>query len=290
MSVKGVIMSEIVVGVSTAAKAGLHAVRWAARRASMRATRLHIVHVIDAAVEAKRNAELMAAAKAEAQEAIDAGVAAAREIDPNLEIVTTFEHGPATEVFDELSRNAELLVVGSDWRGGQRPSRRGVHSLRIAAGSHVPVAVIPDIDVAGRRGVVVGVDGSESSSATLEFAAAEAERLGEPLIAVHAWDIGVIVGAEYGYGVSMVDDGDLSTAARELLDTALKPVVAAHPNLDIDRRVVIGDPVIALSEAADKASLLVVGTHGRGALARFLLGSVSHGMLAHLEGPTVVVR
>ena len=290
MSVKGVIMSEIIVGVSTAEQAGLHAVRWAARRASTRRARLHIVHVIDAAVEAKRDAQLMAAAKAEAQGVIDAAVAAANEVDPTLEVVTSFEHGPATEVFDELSRNADLLVVGSDWHGGRRPSRRGVHSLRIAAGSRVPVAVIPDIDVAGRRGVVVGVDGSESSSGTLEFAASEAERLGEPLIAVHAWDIGVIVGAEYGYGVSMVDDGDLTTAARELLDTALKPLVAAHPNLEIDRRVVIGDPVVALSDAADEASLLVVGSHGRGALARFLLGSVSHGMLAHLEGPTVVVR
>ncbi len=283
-------MSETIVGVSTAEEAGLHAVRWAARRASRRGARLHIVHVIDAAVDATRDTELMAAAKAEAQGAIDAAVATAFDIDPNLEIVTTFEHGPATEVFDELSRNAELLVVGSDWHGGRRPSRRGVHSLRIAAGSHVPVAVIPDIDVTGRRGVVVGVDGSESSAGTLEFAAAEAERLGEPLIAVHAWDIGVIVGAEYGYGVSMVDDGDLSTAARELLDTALQSVAAAHPNLEIDRRVVVGDPVVALSDAADEASMLVVGSHGRGALARFLLGSVSHGMLAHLEGPTVVVR
>ena len=283
-------MNEIIVGVSTAEEAGLHGVRWAAQRASTRGARLHIVHVIDAAVEVTRDAELMAAAKAEAQGAIDAAVAAAVKIDPNLEVVTTFEHGPATEVFDELSRDAELLVVGSDWHGGRRPSRRGVHSLRIAAGSHVPVAVIPDIDVAGRRGVVVGVDGSASSAATLEFAASEADRLGQPLIAVHAWDIGVIVGAEYGYGVSMVDDRDLSTAARELLDTALQPVVAAHPTLEIDRRVVVGDPVVALSDAADEASLLVVGSHGRGALARFLLGSVSHGMLAHLEGPTVVVR
>ena len=107
---------------------------------------------------------------------------------------------------------------------------------------------------------------------------------------MHAWDIGVIVGAEYGYGVSMVDDGDLSSAARSCSTPHCGSVVAAHPTLEIDRRVVVGDPVVALSDAADEASLLVVGSHGRGALARFLLGSVSHGMLAHLEGPTVVVR
>ena len=291
MSVKGVIMSEIIVGVSTAEQAGLHAVRWAARRASTRRARLHIVHVIDAAVEAKRDAQLMAAAKAEAQGVIDAAVAAAREIDPTLEVVTTFEHGPATEVFDELSRNAELLVVGSDWHGGRRPSRRGVHSLRIAAGSHVPVAVIPDIDVAGRRGVVVGVDGSESSvrnarvrgvrGRTARRAAHRRARVG------HRRDRRRRVRLRRRRWSTTAT----SAAPRsELLDTALRSVVAAHPALEIDRRVVIGDPVVALSDAADEASLLVVGSHGRGALARFLLGSVSHGMLAHLEGPTVVVR
>ena len=156
MSVKGVIMSEIIVGVSTAEQAGLHAVRWAARRASTRRARLHIVHVIDAAVEAKRDAQLMAAAKAEAQGVIDAAVAAAKEIDPTLEVVTTFEHGPATEVFDEsvaqrrAARRRQRLARRSTTqppRGAQPAHRRRKPS--------VPVAVIPDIDVAratrGRR-------------------------------------------------------------------------------------------------------------------------------------------
>jgi nucleotide-binding universal stress UspA family protein len=42
-------------------------------------------------------------------------------------------------------------------------------------------------------------------------------------------------------------------------------------------------------EAAN-ASLVVVGSHGRGAVARFLLGSVSHGVLARLAAPTVIAR
>lgn len=283
-------MDEIVVGVSTAVDACLPAVRWAAERASRQQAKLHLVHVVDTGAESPRDPDPASAAETAARRSLDAAAAATTAIDPMLQIETTVEHGAPTEVFDRLSRDAALLVVGSDWRGGRRPSRRGVHSLRIAAGSHVPVAVIPDIDVSARRGVVVGVDGSESSAATLEFAASEAERLGHRLIAVHAWDIAVIVGAEYGYGAPMVDDGDLSSAARELLAEALRPVIAAHPDLEIDSRVVIGDPVVALGDAADEASLVVVGSHGRGALARFLLGSVSHGVLAHLEGPTVVVR
>ncbi len=67
-------------------------------------------------------------------------------------------------------------------------------------------------------------------------------------------------------------------------------VAAKHPSLVIEKEVVPGDPVLALVEAAGRAKMVVVGSRGRGAIARLLLGSVSHGVLVHLEGPTVVIR
>ncbi len=284
-------MSEIVVGVSTGGRASLTAVHWAAQRASAVGSRLRLVHVVEGSIPSTDDAQLLLAAQSAARTSLDAAADAAASVDRTLEVVTELEQGSAVDVFDRVSEGADLLVVGSDWHGGQRASRRGVHSLRIAAGSHAPVAVIPDIDVSGRRGVVVGVDGSEASDAALSFAVAEATRLGEPLIAVHAWDVAMMVGGDYGYGVPMVASDDLQRGAEQVLDEALAGVTSGSASsLEISRVVVAGDPVIALAEAAMEASLLVVGSHGRGALARFLLGSVSHGVLAHLEGPTVVVR
>ncbi|WP_168209096.1 universal stress protein [Agromyces intestinalis] len=283
-------MGEIAVGVSTAGPATDRAVRWAAERAAGQGHRLRLVHVVDSAIEATGDAELLLAAQSRARDCLASARTTAETQSPGLEVVTDLEQGNPAEVFERLTRGSDLLVVGSDWHGGKRPSRRGVNSLRIAASSSVPVAVIPDIDTAARRGVVVGVDGSEVSDRALVFAAAEAERIGEPLIAVHAWDIAVMVGGEYGYGVAMVGADALGSAAEEVLDDSLAATVAAHPGLEIERRVVAGDPVAALVDEAANASLLVVGSHGRGALARFLLGSVSHGVLAHLEGPTIVVR
>jgi nucleotide-binding universal stress UspA family protein len=283
-------MSEIVVGVSTGGRASLTAVRWAAERASAVGSRLRLVHVVEGSIPSTDDAELLLAAQSAARMSLDAAADAAASVDRTLEVVTELEQGSAVDVFDRVSEGADLLVVGSDWHGGQRASRRGVHSLRIAAGSHAPVAVIPDIDVSGRRGVVVGIDGSEASDAALSFAVAEATRLGEPLIAVHAWDVAMMVGGDYGYGVPMVASDDLQRGAEQVLDEALAGVSSEASSLEISRVVVAGDPVIALAEEAMSARLLVVGSHGRGALARFLLGSVSHGVLAHLEGPTVVVR
>ncbi|WP_139416603.1 universal stress protein [Agromyces laixinhei] len=288
-------VDEIAVGVSTGGSATMRAVRWAAERASTLGSTLRLVHVIDGAPADREGAEATSgetpgAADGRSRECLDEAGAVVADVDPGIETVTTLERGNAVDVFERISAEASMLVVGSDWHDGRRASRRRVLSLRIAAVSQTAVAVIPDLEPVGRRGVVVGVDGSHASDHALAFAADEAERLGEPLIAVHSWDVVAMVGGEYGYGAPLIATDDLARAEAEILETALAPVVAAHSGLEVQRVVVAGDPVNDLTEAAIEARLLVVGSHGRGALARFLLGSVSQGVLADLVAPTVVLR
>ncbi|MFB9309132.1 nucleotide-binding universal stress UspA family protein [Agromyces hippuratus] len=275
-------MNEIAVGVGTGGSATERAVGWAAKRASGSGSRLRLVHVVDEASSEP--------AEFRARECLDEAAAVATAVDAGLEVVTTLERGSPIDVFERISADAEMLVVGSDWHEGRRASRRRVLSLRIAAVSRAAVAVIPDRDPGERRGIVVGVDGSHISDHALSFAADEADRAGESLIAVHSWDVVAMVGGEYGYGAPLIAADDLARAESEILDAALAPVAAAHPGLDVRRTVVAGDPVHDLTEAASEARMLVVGSHGRGALARFLLGSVSQGVLADLVTPTIVVR
>ena len=282
-------MNQITVGLSTGGPRFGRAVRWAAELASLHGHRLLLVHVVDD--EAVPGAgELASAAEEQARRRLQEAADASTSVDADLDIVTHLEHGSSVEVLYRLSNESDLLVIGSDKGGGRRPSRRSQNSLRIAAASAAPVAVIPEVDVSERRGIAVGVDGSEASDKAVVFAADEADRLGEPLIAVNSWDIVTLTGGEYGYAVPLVATDDLARYGHELVDEAMAGVAAKHPSVVIEKEVVPGDPVLALVETAGRAKMVVVGSRGRGAIVRLLLGSVSHGVLVYLKGPTVVIR
>src|SRR5581483_1791904 len=55
-------------------------------------------------------------------------------------------------------------------------------------------------------------------------------------------------------------------------------------------RALSGDPAEMIARAAADADLLIVGSHGRKGLQRFLLGSVSHAVTHSVSCPVLVVR
>ena len=77
-----------------------------------------------------------------------------------------------------------MVVVGNRGTGSQERLALGSVTAGLLHHAHCPVVVVPDIDLAGRRGVIVGVDGSAVSGKLIDFAAAEAARTGDPLTVV----------------------------------------------------------------------------------------------------------
>jgi nucleotide-binding universal stress UspA family protein len=264
------------------------AVRWAAERAQSRGLGLHLVHILDEGMRRAGNAGLLQAARSDVDDMLASATELAQTVAPGLQVSTEIREGDPQADLITLSKDADMVVVGSDSTGKESSRRHGNRGFRIAAASTTPVAVVPTIDLSGRNGVVVGVDGSPISERALAFAAEEADRLGQPLIAVNAWPNPVVYGYDLAFPVEYVED--LTEIGNETLSRSLEGVMGAHPDVRVQRIVTEGDPVTVLSEVAEDASLVVVGSHGRGAVARFLLGSVSHGVLARLSAPTVVVR
>ncbi|MFD1660663.1 universal stress protein [Streptomyces caeni] len=138
---------------------------------------------------------------------------------------------------------------------------------------------------APREVIVVGVDGSDSSRSALRWAARQAELTGAELRAVQAWRLPVTYGMPVDYS-----GGDFEGRAREELRRTIEEVLGEHSGIPVVPLVVEGHPSLVLTKAARNADLLVVGSHGHGAFAGMLLGSVSQHCVQHATCPVLVVR
>lgn len=137
-------------------------------------------------------------------------------------------------------------------------------------------------------GIVVGSDGSEASRYAVEWAAREAELLGEPLRVVHVLQRWLF---------EMPDSGPHTEVgrwaredARTLVEGAAQHAREVAPGADVSAEVVPGDPRPALVEATKNVTMLVVGGRGEGGFAGLLLGSVAHGVVGRADCAVVVVQ
>lgn len=124
--------------------------------------------------------------------------------------------------------------------------------------------------------LTVGVDGSEASSAALEWAAREADRRGASLRVVNAYS--VPVHGDYA-GASVYPAGDLETLHAECVkavNSQVSFIRKAYPNVEIDMRVESGWPTSALIDNSKDADIVIAGSHGTGSISALFLGSVAH--------------
>jgi nucleotide-binding universal stress UspA family protein len=135
--------------------------------------------------------------------------------------------------------------------------------------------------------VVVGVDGSENGDVALRFAAEEAAMRGVRLRVVCAWEVPVTSAMSVGLVPGMLE------GFRDEADVVVKKAIALArdlaPSLSCEPRVVEGHAAAVLLEEAREATLLVVGSRGRGEIAGMLLGSVSRQILNHARCPVTAV-
>jgi len=144
-----------------------------------------------------------------------------------------------------------------------------------------------------KRGVVVGIDGSDAAQGAFAHAAWEAHRRGCVLRLVHAQRVPLPVPAPYALIPIIPDQSELDQATRaatELLADYRARAQVAFPELRVECEVVTDSPAGALVAASADAQLVVVGSRGLGGFTGLLLGSVSAQLAAHSRSPVIVVR
>ncbi len=137
--------------------------------------------------------------------------------------------------------------------------------------------------------ILVGVDGSDASQGAARLAAEIAVRFGARLTLAYVIPNLLLPPDAYGMNVSDVEENNREYAEKVLASSVAK---LGEAGVQVDTAVLSGPPAESLAEAAASggADLVVVGSRGRGAVARVLLGSVSDRLVHISSRPVLVAR
>ncbi|KAH9306974.1 hypothetical protein KI387_011378 [Taxus chinensis] len=150
----------------------------------------------------------------------------------------------------------------------------------------------------GRR-IMVAVDESEESMYALQWAVDNLvnKKEHEQIIIMHAEAPAVSKLALAGHAAASAGHHVLDIAGRsENLTTqrvfSLARDICEKSNVSVETKVMTGETQYAICEAANelKVDILVVGTHGHGALKRAVVGSVSDYCTRHCKCPVLVIK
>lgn len=141
-----------------------------------------------------------------------------------------------------------------------------------------------------KYGILIAVDGSAESRAAVSWAAGEASLRKQPVTLVHVVQPIVVTwptAAEPATIAQWQEDNAHDVIAMARNDLAALNQLRPH---EVTSEVLHSNVVHALVDASKDAHMIVMGSRGRGALGRLLLGSVSSGVLHHAHCPVAVIR
>jgi len=138
-------------------------------------------------------------------------------------------------------------------------------------------------------GIVVGVDDSPLSQPALQWAAAEAALLECPLEIMYAVTPAVNSWTAVPAPTGLLD-WQCHIGLEVLQDAEEVAKRASGGTVPISTQLVMATPASALVERSKSAQMVVVGSRGRGALARTVLGSVSTALVHRAHCPVAVIH
>ncbi len=290
---------DIIVCAVDGSEASKTAVKWAANTAVKRGVPLRLVSSYSMpqflyAEGMVPPQELYDDLEAETLEKINEAKKVAKDFVPEVELSHQIEEGSPIDMLLDLSEQSTMIVMGSRGLGGLSGMVMGSVSAAVVSHASCPVVVVRednDVTEETKYGpVVVGVDGSGVSQKAVENAFREADARGAKLVAVHTWMDMQVQASLAGLSAAQQQWKVVEDEQNALLGHRLAGFAEQYPDVEVEKVVTRDRPVRALTDAAEGAQLLVVGSHGRGGFRGMLLGSTSRALLQASPCPMMVVR
>jgi nucleotide-binding universal stress UspA family protein len=195
------------------------------------------------------------------------------------------EQGPvAPTILKCTPKRDGLLVVGSQGLDALDRFMLGSVSTNLVHHATCPVLVVKS-EAAPVRRIVLATDGSEASAKALKFVLTKFQpdhSTGKDRRApIHVSVLHIL---------PLVMYPGLKKASKTLLDQSVQKLIKA--GFTAEPLCYLGNPAEEIMKTASqqKADLIVMGAKGLGAIARFLIGSVSTRVVQHAKGSVLVVR
>lgn len=133
--------------------------------------------------------------------------------------------------------------------------------------------------------ILVPVDFGDTSKRAEDYAIALASKFGAKITLLHVWSVPTPSYAE----TALVPLDAIETAAKEMLDNVYGRIREVYPRCDAVLEA--GAPWDRIVDSAEKlgADLIVIGTHGRRGVPRFVLGSVAEKVVRLSPVPVLTV-
>lgn len=199
----------------------------------------------------------------------------------------------AEEILDEAEKvNADLIAIATHGRSGVARVRLGSVADQVVRRAEIPTLVFgPNVEVKldpfEIRRVLVPLDGSQTGEQALPLARYVAERVGAGLDLVRVVSIPTMsIEPAGGYSVDLVEA--MQESARIYLERMANELETSASVRTFAIMGSVADDLLQYMQE-NAIDLVVMTSHGRGGVVRWLLGSIADRML-HGPAPVLIVR
>ncbi len=219
------------------------------------------------------------------------------EAPPGVTLRTSAVDGSPADVIVQHAPSADssLIIMSTHGRGAIGRVAYGSVADRVTRTSACPILLVrrtaselPDVEPIRR--LVVPLDGSSRSERSIPNAIALAQRLSIPILLIAVSEIERLA-AIYGATLSAAAYSELAEESEAELVRLLEGVATRvkEAGVDVSLTVVSGAVAHAIDAATEPGDLIVMTSHGRGGVRRWILGSVAERLARTSKAPVMLV-